>query len=198
MRRSNWAAGVLLAVTLAVPAGAAAGPAQTSLTIRADHPGATINKNIYGQFSEHLGSGIYGGIYVGEGSPIPNTRGLRNDVVAALKELKVPMVRWPGGGFADEYHWRDGIGPKDKRTVRINTNWGGVPDSNEFGTHEFFDFVDLIGADAYVNANVGTGSPAEAAQWLEYMTGDQDTTLVKERKANGRDKPWKVGLCHGQ
>ena len=127
-------------------------------------------------------------------SPIPNTRGLRNDVIAALRELKVPLVRWPGGCFADEYHWRDGIGPRDKRVIRINTNWGGVPETNQFGTHEFFDFVEQIGADAYVNANVGTGSPAEAAQWLEYMTGDQDTTLVKERKANGRDKPWKVSV----
>lgn len=167
---------------------------ETTMTIYADRPGAIINKNVYGQFSEHLGSGIYGGIYVGENSPIPNTGGFRNDVIAALKELKVPMIRWPGGCFADEYHWRDGIGPKDKRPVRINTNWGGVPENNSFGTHEFFDLVEMIGADAYVNANVGTGSPQEAAQWLEYMTGDQDTTLVKERRANGRDKPWKVSI----
>jgi alpha-L-arabinofuranosidase len=166
----------------------------TTIEIHADRSGATINKNVYGQFSEHLGSGIYGGIFVGETSPIPNTRGFRNDVIAALKELKVPMVRWPGGCFADEYHWRDGIGSRDKRPVRINTNWGGVPESNAFGTHEFFDFVEMIGADAYVNANVGTGSPQEAAQWLEYMTGDQDTTLAKERKVNGRDKPWKVSI----
>jgi alpha-L-arabinofuranosidase len=166
----------------------------TTIEIYADRPGAVINKNVYGQFSEHLGSGIYGGIYVGSNSQIPNTRGFRNDVIAALRELKVPMVRWPGGCFADEYHWRDGIGPKDKRAVRINTNWGGVPESNAFGTHEFFDFVEMIGADAYVNANVGTGSPQEAAQWLEYMTGDQDTTLVKERKANGRATPWKVSI----
>jgi alpha-N-arabinofuranosidase len=190
--RLSWVTGALLAFALAVPAKAAT--SQTGLTIHADHPGPVINKNVYSQFSEHLGSGIYGGIYVGEGSSIPNTHGMRNDVVAALKELKVPMVRWPGGCFADEYHWRDGIGPQDKRTIRINTNWGGVPDPNTFGTHEFFNFVELIGADAYVNANVGTGSPQEAAQWLEYMTGDQDTTLVKERKANGRDKPWKVSV----
>jgi alpha-L-arabinofuranosidase len=166
----------------------------TTIEINADRPGAVINKNVYGQFSEHLGSGIYGGIYVGEKSSIPNTRGFRNDVIAALRELKVPMVRWPGGCFADEYHWRDGIGPKEVRPVRINTNWGGVPESNAFGTHEFFDFVEMIGADAYVNANVGTGSPQEASQWLEYMTADQDTTLAKERKANGRDKPWKVSI----
>lgn len=168
--------------------------APASLTIHADKSGPTINKYVYGQFSEHLGTGIYEGIYVGKDSPIPNTRGFRNDVIAALKELQVPLVRWPGGCFADEYHWRDGIGPQDKRVTRINTNWGGVPDPNTFGTHEFFDFVELIGADAYVNANMGTGTAAEAAQWLEYMTGDQDTTLVKERKANGRDKPFKVSI----
>jgi len=182
---------VLTASLFLVVASASAAP-QTALTIHLDQLGATINKNVYGQFSEHLGSGIYGGIYVGEKSPIPNTKGMRNDVVAALKELKVPLVRWPGGCFADEYHWRDGIGPK--RTTRINTNWGGVPESNAFGTHEFFEFAEQIGADAYVNANMGSGTPAEAAQWLEYMTGDQDTTLVKERKANGRDKPFKVAI----
>jgi alpha-L-arabinofuranosidase len=187
-------AATLLLAMLSASAGMAEPATTTTIEVHADRSGATINKNVYGQFSEHLGSGIYGGIYVGENSPIPNTRGFRNDVIAALKELKVPMVRWPGGCFADEYHWRDGIGPKDKRAVRINTNWGGVPESNSFGTHEFFDFVEMIGADAYVNANVGTGSPHEAAQWLEYMTGDQDTTLAKERKANGREKPWKVSV----
>jgi alpha-L-arabinofuranosidase len=185
MKRLASALAVLL---FATPVAAA------TLKIDAGHPGAVINKNIYSQFSEHLGSGIYGGIYVGENSPIPNTRGLRNDVIAALKELRVPLLRWPGGCFADEYHWRDGIGPRDKRPVRLNTNWGGVPESNAFGTHEFFDFAELIGAGTYVNANVGTGSPQEAAQWLEYMTGDQDTALVRERKANGRDKPWKVSV----
>jgi alpha-N-arabinofuranosidase len=185
---------IFLLAALSVQSAGAAEPVPTTVTIHANRPGATINKNVYGQFSEHLGSGIYGGIYVGENSPIPNTRGFRNDVIEALKELKVPMVRWPGGCFADEYHWRDGIGPKDKRPVRINTNWGGVPESNSFGTHEFFDFVEMIGSDAYVNANVGTGSPQEAAQWLEYMTGDQDTALVKERRTYGRDKPWKVSI----
>lgn len=185
------------AAVLTLAAGASAAPAAAtgnSLTIHADKPGAVINKNVYGQFSEHLGTGIYSGIYVGEKSSIPNTRGFRNDVIGALKQLHVPMVRWPGGCFADEYHWREGIGPKDKRAVRVNHNWGSVPEDNSFGTHEFFDFIDMIGADAYVNANVGTGSPAEAVDWLEYMTGDQDTTLVRERKANGRDKPWKVAV----
>jgi alpha-L-arabinofuranosidase len=184
----------LLLTALFVPAAAVAQTDATAITINADRAGAIINKNVYGQFSEHLGSGIYGGIYVGGNSTIPNTKGFRNDVIAALKELKVPMLRWPGGCFADEYHWHDGIGPKDKRAVRINTNWGGVPENNSFGTHEFLDFVEMIGADAYVNANIGSGSPQEAAQWLEYMTGDQNTTLVKERKANGRETPWKVSI----
>ena len=158
--------GTLLLALLSASAVLAEPTTTTTVEIHADGSGATINKNVYGQFSEHLGSGIYGGIYVGENSPIPNTRGFRNDVIAALKDLKVPMVRWPGGCFADEYHWRDGIGPKYNRAVRINSNWGGVPENNSFGTHEFFDFVEMIGADAYVNANVGIGSPQEAAQWL--------------------------------
>jgi alpha-L-arabinofuranosidase len=192
-KRSGLVAALLLTV-LSASTAAAEPDDMTIVTIHADRSGPIINKNVYGQFSEHLGSGIYGGIYVGENSTIPNTKGFRNDVMAAMRDLKVPMVRWPGGCFADEYHWRDGIGPKDKRAVRINTNWGGVPESNAFGTHEFFDFAEMIGADAYVNANVGTGSPQEAAQWLEYMTGDQDTTLVKERKANGRETPWKVSI----
>jgi alpha-L-arabinofuranosidase len=196
MRHMLRAAGVAAMAALAAAAAPAASkaPAGTSIVINAGKPGAVINKNVYGQFSEHLGHGIYEGIYVGKDSPIPNTDGLRNDVIAALKELKVPVVRWPGGCFADEYHWRDGIGPLDKRTVRINHNWGGVPESNAFGTHEFFEFAELIGADAYVNANVGTGSVQEMVDWLEYMTGDQDTTLVKMRKENGRDKPWTVAM----
>ena len=191
------ATAVLSAALLAilwVPAAEAATPAQATITIHADKPGATINKNVYGQFSEHLGAGIYGGFWVGENSAIPNTRGFRNDVVAALKDLHVPVIRWPGGCFGDEYHWREGVGPRDKRVVRINHNWGGVPEDNAFGTHEFFDFLDLIGADAYVSANVGTGSPAEMVDWLEYMTSDQDTTLTRLRKANGRDKPWKLSM----
>ncbi len=120
-------------------------PVNVSVTIRADQPGPVINPDIYGQFAEHLGAGIYEGIWVGEKSNIPNTKGYRNDVVDALKNLKVPVVRWPGGCFADEYHWRDGIGPREKRPVKVNTHWGGVPETNEFGTHEFMAFAELIG-----------------------------------------------------
>lgn len=164
---------------------------QATLSIRLDQPRWTINRNIYGQFSEHLGRLIYEGIWVGEGSPIPNTRGLRNDVVAALKELHVPVLRWPGGCFADEYHWRDGIGPRDKRPKRPNASWGGV-DTNAFGTHEFLDLCEMLGADPYINGNVGSGSPQEMMEWIEYMTSDADSELANLRRRNGRDKPWKI------
>jgi alpha-N-arabinofuranosidase len=163
-----------------------------SFVLHADQPGAKIDRNIYGQFAEHLGRGVYEGVWVGEDSKIPNTKGYRNDVVAALKELKVPLVRWPGGCFADEYHWREGIGPRDKRPVRVNTNWGGVDENNAFGTHEFMDFAEMIGAQTYVNGNVGTGTAQESADWIEYMTSDSGSTLAQERRKNGRDKPWMV------
>jgi alpha-N-arabinofuranosidase len=152
--------------------------------------GAKIDRNLFGQFAEHLGHGVYEGIWVGPGSRIPNTRGIRNDVVAALKAIKVPNVRWPGGCFADEYHWRNGIDPQ--RTVTLNPNWGGVIEPNSFGTHEFMDFMDQIGAEAYVSVNLGSGTPREASEWLEYMTTAQPTTLAKERAANGHPAPYKV------
>jgi alpha-N-arabinofuranosidase len=164
---------------------------KATLVIRADQPGGVINKNIYGQFAEHLGRLIYEGLWVGEGSSIPNTRGLRNDVVAALKELHVPVLRWPGGCFADEYHWRDGIGPRASRPRRPNASWGGV-DTNAFGTHEFMDLAEMLGADAYINGNLGSGTPQEMMDWIEYMTSDSDSTLANLRRQNGRDKPWKV------
>ena len=164
------------------------------LSVDASKPGAKIDRNIFGQFVEHLGHGIYEGIWVGQDSTIPNTRGIRNDVVAALRALKVPNVRWPGGCFADEYHWRKGLGPLDKRVVTINSNWGGVTEPNTFGTHEFMDFVDQIGSEAYISVNVGSGTPQEAAEWLEYLTTGQPATLAKERTANGHPAPYKVGF----
>jgi alpha-N-arabinofuranosidase len=167
-------------------------PFEASLTVHADRPGPTIHRNIYGQFAEHLGRDIYEGIWVGEDSEIPNTDGYRNDVVAALKKLRVPVIRWPGGCFADEYHWEDGIGPRAERPVRINTTWGYVEEPNTFGTHEFLNFAELIGADPYVAANVGTGSPREMAQWVEYITSDVNSTLVQLRRKNGRDEPWRL------
>jgi alpha-L-arabinofuranosidase len=160
------------------------------LSIDVSKTGAKIDRNLFGQFAEHLGHGIYEGIWVGPNSSIPNTRGIRKDVVEALKAIKVPNVRWPGGCFADEYHWRNGIG--SPRAVTLNPNWGGVIEPNTFGTHEFMDFIDQIGSEAYVSVNVGSGSPREAAEWLEYMTAAQPTTLEKERAANGHAAPYKV------
>jgi alpha-N-arabinofuranosidase len=169
-----------------------AGTPAAEMTVRADQPGARINREIFSQFAEHLGTGIYGGVWVGEGSKIPNTRGYRNDVLQALRAIKVPVVRWPGGCFADEYHWREGIGPRKSRPVKINTHWGGVTEPNSFGTHEFMDFAELLGADAYVAGNVGSAPPHEMAEWVEYMTSPTGSSLAKERAANGRKAPWKV------
>ncbi len=181
-------AAALLALALVAQRSIAA----TTVVIHADQPGARIDRHIYGQFAEHLGRGIYEGVWVGEDSPIPNQHGFRTDVVRALRELHVPVVRWPGGCFADEYHWRDGIGPRASRPVTLNTNWGGVPETNAFGTHEFLEFAQLIGADAYINGNVGTGSPREMAEWLQYMTSDKATSLTAERARNGHSAPWKI------
>jgi alpha-N-arabinofuranosidase len=166
--------------------------AQVTVNVDAAKPGAVIDKDVYGQFAEHLGSGIYGGLWVGTDSKIPNTRGWRKDVVGALKDLHVPLVRWPGGCFADEYHWRDGIGARSQRPVKVNTNWGGVAETNAVGTHEFFDLVDQIGADAYVNGNLGTGTPQETAEWIEYMTSEGKSTLAQLRAKNGHPAPFKV------
>ena len=178
---------VLISVGLTSPIAVAQ---KIELSVDASKPGAKIDRNIFGQFAEHLGKGVYEGIWVGPGSNIPNTRGIRNDVVAALKAIKVPNVRWPGGCFADEYHWRKGVGPR--RVETLNPNWGGVIEPNTFGTHEFMDFLDQIGAEAYLSVNVGSGTPQEAAEWLEYLTAAQPTTLVKERAANGRPAPYRI------
>ena len=166
------------AVHKCTPASAAdATPASATLTLRADTPGPVINKNIYGQFAEHLGRCIYEGIWVGPDSSIPNTRGIRNDVVAALKNLDIPVLRWPGGCFADEYHWRDGIGPRDKRPRRPNASWGGV-DTNAFGTHEFMELCEMLGADAYINGNVGSGTPVGNLDGIDPL--DADNFLVSD------------------
>ena len=162
------------------------------LTVRVNQPGPTVNRHIYGHFAEHLGRCIYEGIWVGEDSSIPNTRGIRNDVVSALKELKIPVLRWPGGCFADEYHWKDGIGPRAQRPKMINTHWGGVVENNHFGTHEFLDLCEQIGAEPYVCGNVGSGTVQEMMEWVEYMTSDADSPLANLRRRNGRDEPWRV------
>lgn len=162
---------------------------QGTLTIHADRAVGTISRDVYGQFSEHLGRGVYEGVWVGEDSPIPNTRGIRRDVVAALRKIRVPVLRWPGGCFADEYHWRDGVGPREARPTMINTHWGGVVENNAFGTHEFFDFCEQVGCEAYLAGNLGSGSPQEMMEWVEYITSPAHSTLADVRRRHGRDQP---------
>jgi alpha-N-arabinofuranosidase len=195
--RDAWRLGRTLVLASAVgatvaSAGGAQAPAADTIAVSIDvsKPGPKIDRNIFGQFAEHLGTGIYEGVWVGPDSPIPNTRGIRNDVVGALRALKVPNVRWPGGCFADEYHWRKGIGPS--RPATLNPNWGGVVEPNSFGTHEFMDFLEQIGAEAFVSVNLGSGTPQQAAEWLEYLTTDQPTALAMERAANGRAAPYRI------
>jgi len=151
-----------------------------------------IRPEIYGHFCEHLGECIYGGIWVGENSKIPNIAGIRKDVVEALKRVKVSVFRWPGGCFADCYHWQDGIGPKKERPKRVNYHWGKVIETNEFGTHEFIQFCKLIGASPYICGNVGTGSPKELRDWIEYCNFEGESTLSLLRKQNGSESPFNV------
>lgn len=164
---------------------------KATVSLHPDKAENTISRHIYGQFAEHLGTCIYGGLWVSEDSSIPNTQGYRNDVLNALKELSIPNLRWPGGCFADEYHWMDGIGPRSERPRMVNNNWGGTVEDNSFGTHEFLNLCELLGCEPYVSGNVGSGSVEEMAKWVEYMTA-QDGPMAKLRKQNGREKPWKV------
>ena len=175
-----------IAAALILPVAAHAADAPVEVTLDTSKPGAVIDRHIFGQFAEHLGSGIYGGIWVGKDSTIPNTRGIRNDVVTALKALKVPDVRWPGGCFADQYNWRRGVGPERKPAV-------GEP--NTFGTDEFMDFAQQIGTEAYISVNLGSGTAQEADEWLEYMTSSStDSALGAERAKNGHPEPYKVAI----
>ncbi|MFP4016296.1 MAG: alpha-N-arabinofuranosidase [Halanaerobiales bacterium] len=160
------------------------------LTLNADIKKGIISKNIYGHFAEHLGRCIYEGIWVGEDSDIPNIRGIREDVVEALKNINIPVLRWPGGCFADEYHWKDGIGAREGRARMINTHWGGVLENNHFGTHEFLDLCQQLGAEPYICGNVGSGTVHEMQQWVEYMTFDGESPMSNLRKENGREEPW--------
>ena len=166
--------------------------AQNKLIVNADQGEHTISKHIYGHFSEHLGHCIYGGFWVGEDSPIPNTRGIRNDVVKALKEISIPNLRWPGGCFADEYHWMDGIGPRNQRPKMVNTHWGGVVEDNSFGTHEFLDLCTQLDCEPYICGNVGSGTVEEMSKWVEYITSDGESPMADLRRKNGREEPWKV------
>jgi len=170
----------------------AAAQSVNHLVIHVDQGSLQINRNIYGHFSEHLGNCIYGGLWVGEDSPIPNTRGIRNDVVQALKRIKIPVLRWPGGCFADEYHWKDGIGPREKRPTIINTHWGMVTENNHFGTHEFMDLCEQLETEPYICGNVGSGQIQEMQEWVEYMTSGGQSPMTDLRRQNGREEPWKI------
>jgi len=183
--------GALVLCLVATSFAQAAEPAAT-LVVDAAKPGPVIHKEIYGQFAEHLGHGIYEGIWVGPDSSIPNTKGYRNDVLAALKQLGVPQLRWPGGCFADEYHWKDGIGPRASRPSIFNSTWGGVVENNHFGTHEFLDLCEMLGIEPYVCLNVGSGTVQEAMEWVEYMTSPANSPMANMRRAHGREQPWKV------
>ncbi len=165
---------------------------KTTVTINVDGGKEIISRHIYGHFSEHLGRCIYDGLWVGEDSSIPNINGVRKDIIDAMKQIKIPNLRWPGGCFADEYHWKDGIGPRASRPSMVNTNWGGVTEDNSFGTHEFLNMCEEIGTEPYISANVGSSTVQEIAQWIEYMTFDGESPMTKLRKENGREKPWNV------
>ena len=165
---------------------------QNNLAINTDSGKVKINRNIYGHFAEHLGHCIYGGFYVGDTSKIPNTNGVRNDIIDALKKLKIPNLRWPGGCFADTYHWKDGIGPKDKRTAMVNKWWGGVTEDNSFGTHDFLNMCELLGAEPYLSGNVGSGTVQELADWVQYTNFKGKSPMSDLRTQNGRTEPWKV------
>ncbi len=184
---------VLAAFMTLFGVGAMAGEGN-KVVINADQGKDRISRHIYGHFSEHLGHCIYGGIWVGEDSPIPNVRGIRKDVVEALRRIKAPNVRWPGGCFADTYHWKDGIGPREKRPTIVNVHWGGVTENNYFGTHEFMDFCEQVGCEPYFCGNVGSGTVQEMAEWVEYATFEGKSPMADLRRANGRDKPWKISL----
>ncbi|HIW34640.1 MAG TPA: alpha-N-arabinofuranosidase [Candidatus Paenibacillus intestinavium] len=162
------------------------------LIINGDQTVSHIDRQIYGHFSEHLGRCIYEGIWVGEDSPIENTKGIRNDVVKALKEIKIPGLRWPGGCFADEYHWKDGIGPNENRKRMINTHWGGVVENNHFGTHEFMLLCELLECEPIICGNVGSGTVQEMSEWVEYMTFEGVSPMAELRAENGRENPWKL------
>jgi alpha-N-arabinofuranosidase len=165
---------------------------QVEITIQADQGGETISRHIYGHFSEHLGHCIYGGYWVGKDSEIPNTNGIRNDVVRALRQIHIPNLRWPGGCFADEYHWMDGIGPAGQRPRMVNTHWGGVTEDNSFGTHEFLDLCEQLGAEPVICGNVGSGTVKEMSQWVEYLNFDGISPMADLRRVNGRNEPWGV------
>lgn len=166
---------------------------QNTAVLQADSAKVTISRHIYGHFAEHLGRCIYDGFYVGENNTkIPNTNGVRNDIVDALKKLKIPNLRWPGGCFADTYHWKDGIGPKDKRPSMVNVWWGGVTENNAFGTHDFLNMCELLGTEPYLAGNIGSGTVEELREWVQYVNFSGKSPMADLRRQNGREQPWKV------
>jgi alpha-L-arabinofuranosidase len=182
-----WA--LVILVVIVFPA---SGQHQGRIVINADLGKQEISRHIYGHFSEHLGKCIYGGYWVGEKSAIPNTRGIRNDIVEALKKTNIPNLRWPGGCFADEYHWMDGIGPRSERPTMVNTHWGGVTEDNSFGTHEFLDLCEQLETEPVIVGNVGSGTVEELSKWVEYVNFDGISPMADTRRANGREEPWNV------
>jgi len=187
-RRTVLAASASAPLILA--AGGAQAAAGASIAIHSGRHRGDIDKKIFGNFIEHLGRCITGGIF-DEGSPLSDKEGFRKDVMTAVKDMGVPLLRWPGGNFSSNYNWMDGIGPRDKRPRRLEMAWGTVED-NRFGTHEFMDYIEQVGAEPYICMNLGTGTWTDAQQWVEYVNGTQDTEITRLRKKNGRDKPWKV------
>ncbi|MBD0279730.1 MAG: alpha-N-arabinofuranosidase, partial [Flavisolibacter sp.] len=181
-------------ITLCLFQFAAFAQTPVAVTIEGANPKTTISRHIYGHFSEHLGRCIYGGFWVGDSVKVPKQDLIRLDVVDALKRIKVPNLRWPGGCFADEYHWRDGIGPRNQRPKMVNTNWGGVTEDNSFGTHEFLELCSLLNCEPYIAGNVGSGTVEEMAKWVEYLNFDGESPMANMRRQNGRDKPWKVSF----
>ena len=166
---------------------------QTRVMVFADQARDTISRFIYGHFSEHLGRCIYGGFYMGDGAMnVPTTRGIRKDVVEALKKIRIPVLRWPGGCFADTYHWKDGIGPKAERPSMTNVWWGGVTEDNSFGTHEFLDLCAQLGAEPYITGNVGSGTVQEIVQWVQYVNSAAGIPMAALRAKNGHQQPWNV------
>ncbi|MDF1514448.1 MAG: alpha-N-arabinofuranosidase, partial [Anaerolineae bacterium] len=164
------------------------------IKVSADLGRTQISRHIYGHFSEHLGRCIYDGFWVGEHSKMPHIRGIRSDIVQALRDIHIPNLRWPGGCFADEYHWKDGIGPRETRPSMVNTHWGGVTENNHFGTHEFMDLCDQLECEPYICGNVGSGSVREMQEWVEYLTFDGESPMTRLRAENGRPEPWQVTL----
>ncbi|WP_245224714.1 alpha-N-arabinofuranosidase [Pseudozobellia sp. WGM2] len=165
---------------------------ENTITIHVDQAKDTISKHIYGHFAEHLGRGIYDGFFVGKDSKIPNTNGIRTDIIEALRELSIPVLRWPGGCFAEQYQWKDGIGPVEERPLVVNTFWGGVTEDNSFGTHEFLELCEMLDTEPYIAVNIASGTVKDASQWIEYVTSDKDSEVTRLRKANGRKEPWDV------